>query len=127
MRAHEIIFEASQQALSLRSRDTTWKDLAQALPKLQTAVNQFNQGHRIYRGLANSHHAVLFKPQMPKGTRESANNHNYYTLFMDNTPQWANYPPRSASVIATTDGSTAEGYGTSYIVLPEGRFICGNP
>ena len=125
MRAHEIIFEATQQAAQLRSRATSWEDLAQALPRIQLAIQQANQGNRIYRGLAHIDDPVLFKPQMPPGTRASANTGNIYTLFIDNNQKWSNYPPRSASIIASNNPDVAEGFGNTYLVLPEGNPAIG--
>jgi hypothetical protein len=125
MRAHEIIVEATQQSLQLRSRAMTWKDLAQALPRIQLAIQQANKGNRIYRGLGHNDEPVLFKPQMPPGTRASAHTDNTYTLFIDNNQKWSNYPPRSASIIASNDLSVAEGFGNTYLVLPEGNPAIG--
>lgn len=121
MRAHEIIFEATQQAMQLKSREASWQDLAKALPQIQIAIQQASNGNRIYRGLSHNDDPVLFKPQMPKGTRSSANTNNTYTLFIDNNARWKDYPPRSASIIATTHDDIAQGYGTTYLVLPEGN------
>lgn len=125
MRAHEIIFEATQQSLQFRSTGTTWKDLAQVLPRIQLAIQQANHGNRIYRGLGHNDEPVLFKPQMPLGTRISASTENTYTLFIDNNQKWSNYPPRSASIIATTSMRIAQQYGTAYLVLPEGNPTIG--
>lgn len=41
---------------------------------------------------------------------------NYYTLIMDNSPEWKDYPKRSNSFICSMNTSNYN--GTSYIVIP---------
>ena len=52
--------------------------------------------------------------------RRSANTTNEYTLMIDNSPEWKNYPKRSESLICGTVANVgyAEGFGDIYIVLP---------
>ena len=125
MRAHELMFETPQPRDVFRSQIKTWQDLEQALPRIQTAIERFQKGFLIYRGLKYTADSVLFKPEMPKGTRSSANTSNYYTLFTDNNVRWKDYPPRSASVIGSNNYSIAENYGHPYVLLPEGDPIIG--
>lgn len=99
--------------------------LKKALPKLQTALTAFNKGVRIYRGLTHTDSKFRYKAQMPFGSRVSRNTDNYYTLIVDHDPDWSNYPPRSASVICTTQRGVSMGYGTPYVVLPEGDPLIG--
>lgn len=121
MRADEIIFEATTNKTrkGYMSRKSNWQKLEKALPRLEPAINKFNQGIKIFRGLRNPYQ-ILFKPQMPWGIRPSRNTLNYYTLFVDNSPMWAKFPPRSSSVICTTNYDTAYAYGRPYVILPEG-------
>jgi hypothetical protein len=53
--------------------------------------------------------------------RISRNTENYYTLIMDNAPEWKEYPKRNASYICTTNYIRALTRGapaTSYIIIP---------
>lgn len=104
----------------MRSQPINLTELKQALPRLQTALQAFSRGARIYRGLSYSESKFLHKPQMQFGQRVSANTENYYTLIVDHDPAWSDYPPRSSSIIASNQSHVASGYGTTYLVLPEG-------
>jgi hypothetical protein len=95
-------------------------DLKKALPQLQVALESFDKGVRIYRGLSHTESKYRHKPQMQFGQRVSANTDNYYTLIVDHDPAWSDYPPRSASIICTNIMNVAGGYGTPYVVLPIG-------
>lgn len=101
------------------STDIPVTALKEALPRLQTALDAFNKGVKIYRGISHSDSAFRFKPQMQFGQRTSANTENYYTLIVDHDPAWSDYPPRSSSIIASSKLHVAQGYGTAYVVLPE--------
>lgn len=50
--------------------------------------------------------------------RTSANTKNYYTIWMDNHPDWAEYPKRSKSLICSTSTRTASGFGDLSIIIP---------
>lgn len=70
---------------------------------------------RVYRGT---------EPQMGvvdtnKFQRKSANTLNYYTLWLDNSPKWKDYPKRSKSLICTNDMGTAGGFGDIHWVIPK--------
>ncbi len=99
--------------------------LKKALPLVQTALTAFDRGVRIYRGLSHTESKYRHKPQMQFGQRVSANTDNYYTLIVDHDPAWSDYPPRSASIICTNRLNIAGGYGTTYVVLPEGDPLLG--
>lgn len=103
---------------TIRSQHISQAELKQALPGLQTSLQAFTRGTRIYRGLSHSDSAFRFKPQMQFGQRTSANTENYYTLLVDHDPAWSDYPPRSSSIIASSKLHVAQGYGTPYVVLP---------
>jgi hypothetical protein len=94
--------------------------LKQALPQIQTALSTFDRKVRLYRGLSHTESAFRYKAQMQSGQRVSANTENYYTLIVDHDNAWSDYPPRSASIITTNKLHEAGGYGTTYVVLPEG-------
>lgn len=96
-----------------------WNQLTAALPKLEAALDAFHRNTRLYRGVRQSDQ-LRYNHQMTFGQRRSKNTDNYYTLIIDHDHTWATFPPRSSSVIASTDPSTASGYGTTYVLLPEG-------
>ena len=52
--------------------------------------------------------------------RESAHTKNYYTLIIDNSEKWSEYPDRSKSIVCTTGQRAASNYGDTYLVIPEG-------
>jgi len=99
--------------------------LKKALPHMQTALTAFNKGVRIYRGLSHTESKYRHKAQMSFGSRVSRNTENYYTLIVDHDEAWSDYPPRSASIICTNKTNVASGYGTTYVVLPEGDPLIG--
>ena len=78
----------------------------------------FLKGSPIYRGLRNNISLYAFvEPE--KYTRVSANTENYYTLMIDNSPNWEGYPKRSKSIICSSSKSGASGYGNVYRVIPK--------
>lgn len=56
--------------------------------------------------------------QPSKHSRISRNTQNYYTLLMDNSSRWKNYPKRSKSIIARTDSFKTSGGSMYYLVIP---------
>ncbi len=82
------------------------------------AYNAFLQDHVIYRGLSNSNNNLYVDPS--KSTRKSRNTDNYYTLLIDNNPQWKGYPKRSKSIICTNSQrkTLSFGDGKTYQVFP---------
>jgi hypothetical protein len=56
------------------------------------------------------------KMQPNKWKRISANTSNWYTIFMNNSPIWKQYPKRS--LICTFNPYKAEDYGFTYRILP---------
>tara|TARA_R110000868_G_scaffold9620_6_gene47602 strand:+ start:34743 stop:35552 length:810 start_codon:yes stop_codon:yes gene_type:complete len=89
------------------------------------AREAFDQGRRIYRGIYVYDTDFFYQPRMQPGTRKSANIANWYTLIMDNVPEWSKFPKRSASVICTTDPAATNDYGVTFNVLPFGDPIIG--
>jgi hypothetical protein len=53
-----------------------------------------------------------------KSERKSQSMGNWYTLIIDNSPKYKNYPKRSQSLICTNNIGAAEGYGTPMAVIP---------
>jgi len=59
-------------------------------------------------------------------TRKSRNTFNYYTTWLDNSPDWSKYPKRSKSYICSTSEDTTYGYGeTCYVIIPSDNLQIG--
>lgn len=75
---------------------------------------------KMYRGYVPQSHPVqntmLIKPS--EFERRSANTKNIYTLIIDNSPRWKDFPKRKNSIICTTSINTANDYGYTYVVIP---------
>lgn len=48
--------------------------------------------------------------------RKSHNTENYYTLYIDNAPEWSMFPKRE--IICTTSKTHSSWYGSTYVVVP---------
>jgi hypothetical protein len=72
----------------------------------------------IFRGMKISESPdEIFIIDPKKHTRESAYTQNYYTLLIDNSPLWKDYPKRSKSLICSSI-EVDESYGQSYRIIP---------
>jgi len=81
------------------------------------AWNGYLKGNVIYRGITIGPDWYLFVDPT-QHTRVSANTYNFYTLFIDNSPDWSAYPKRSKSIVCTNSKVGASGYGREFIVFP---------
>lgn len=74
----------------------------------------------IWRGMPNTKSPYVYITG--SDGRPSANTTNYYTLWMDNRPDWVGFPKRSKSTICSTSAIRAQGYAKSsglvYGILP---------
>lgn len=87
----------------------------------------FQKGRQIYRGFDpdDSKH-IRFININKTPVRQSANTSNYYTWWIDGiSKKWADFPNRSNSFICSTDKYSAEGYGTSHLMIPVNTTIVG--
>lgn len=85
--------------------------------KCKHSIDAMSKGQYIYRGDKNQ--GIFFEGNGTLNTRLSRNTSNYYTLWMDNHPQWSQYPKRSKSFICTNDKGYARGFGNDMkIVIP---------
>lgn len=78
-------------------------------------------GPVIYRGMKPQENGyVVFNTGDIK--RKSRNGRNYYTLMIDNLPEWSAYPKRSQSLICGSSLDVVEYYaessGETYVVVP---------
>jgi len=70
----------------------------------------------IYRGKKSKMEYGFVK--LKEFIRGSAYTLNYYTLIIDNSEYWNNYPDRSKSLVCTTSKTKAADYGSVYHVIP---------
>lgn len=79
------------------------------------AIKEYYKDNSIIRGV---HTKIPYRYINPKkeSPRKSANTQNYYTLLIDNSPKWKDYPKRSQSLICAT--SKWSSYGYNYNVFP---------
>ena len=82
-------------------------------------LNNLNNQGFIYRGgSGKGSHAISLGDSNTSTPRVSANAQNYYTLWMDNHPDWAKFPKRSQSFICSEDSDTAFDFGDLFLVIP---------
>jgi len=96
--------------------------LKKATQIFRNNCRMFNDSNtQIYRGIKgfDSNFGIV-KPKQSKRKRKSQNTYNFYTLLIDNSKSWSQYPKRSESIICTTDSESAHGYGEGhfYLVIP---------
>jgi len=68
---------------------------------------------QIYRGMKDTGNIIVADGNQLE--RKSANTENYYTLIIDNSPAWKEYPKRSKSFICTTEASVADAYASNIL------------
>lgn len=74
---------------------------------------------QIFRGIKDGPRYGYIEPK--NFSRKSANTKNYYTLILDNSNRWSQYPDRSKSIVCSTGQRAASNYGSVYLVVPEGN------
>jgi len=94
-----------------------------ALKMLSSSSYKFSlKGTPMYRGLP-SYKGDFLIVSPANFERVSRNTDNYYTLLMDNLPQWREYPKRSKSIICSTSYEIAQEYSgeenSLYVVIPK--------
>jgi len=80
------------------------------------ALYGYTRGNILYRGV--NHNMDEYISYSPVGIRKSRNTQNYYTLLMDNSARWKDYPKRSKSFICSSSFAFAAGFGDVYSVWP---------
>lgn len=74
---------------------------------------------KIYRGnhqLANAEFG--FADPRASSPRPSRNTYSFTMWLMENMEEWNKYPPRSKSLICSTDYGYASGYGKTFNIIP---------
>ena len=93
-------------------------DIPKAIAWMKSNAMQYlNSADPIFRGIPKS--ITVAYSDATKLNRHSANSQNYYTLWMDNSPEWEAYPKRSKSLICSHSFEIAEGYGFATLVVPK--------
>jgi len=84
------------------------------------ALKMYNENREIYRSITDEYKSTPFKiGDSSKFKRTSAYTKNYYTMLLDNLPEWKKFPKRSRSFIgsSTIERATSHG-GTLYVAFP---------
>jgi hypothetical protein len=82
------------------------------------AYEHAKDGHYIFKGMYMTLDPSMAHLLEPLKDRKSKNTFNYYTLWMNNSQEWSEYPKRS--VICTNSSREANGYGfQTFIILPK--------
>jgi hypothetical protein len=86
------------------------------------AVNKYvTNGSAIYKGSVRYKgvdQLIMRDPMSFPDPRRSKNTLNYYTEWVDHSPQWAQFPKRSRSLICSTNRKKAGQYGDVAVVVP---------
>jgi hypothetical protein len=84
------------------------------------AEDYLKKGVFLFRGAGGQRHQGVTHGDASHGApRKSANTANYYTLWMDNHPDWKGLPRRGNAFITTTNPEQAARYGEQFIVIPK--------
>lgn len=118
MRISELLQEA--QVIPREDREISGEEAKQLL---ETSCSEaFNTWGKLplFRGSRNLTPGIYYIDPS-KGTRKSQNIGNQYTMLMDNSPYFEEFPKRSHSLICSTDLSYAHNYGkgTGFYVYPK--------
>lgn len=90
--------------------------------KYSQAFKNLKNGCPIFKG-SMGFFDDTFREMTPLKNRKSVNTLNYYTLWMNNSPEWSKFPKRS--VICTNSYDYASGYGKVFFILPENNSDIG--
>lgn len=113
---YKILVEGRTKSISLEEARKYYQEKGGAV---WTPANT-----QIFRGIEDfdKPHGIV-RPSRYK--RQSANTYNYYTLLIDNLPEWNEYPERSKSIVCSTDYTYANIYGNLYLIIPLGKIKFG--
>lgn len=114
MRINEIVNEAEVKPYSVEDLE-----VARAVKLLNEHCSEsLSLIHKpIWRGIRHDFGDIM-KIDPSTGIRKSNNTMNYYTELMDHSPYFAGWPPRSKSLVCTTDTFKAQNYGMKYAIFP---------
>ena len=105
----------------IRSEQLTEQEATDMINKKCSIILDKYKRHpdnKIYRGLRISPNYQFTNPAKGAPRYSKGKVGNYYTLLMDNLPNWKAYPKRSRSIICTNTFGDAATYGDVYVVFP---------
>ena len=91
------------------------------LKKYQINLKELYTNGAVWRGDSLTGESDYYIVETQNFTRVSANTENYYTLLIDNLPEWSKFPKRSKSLICSTDKNLAEPFGKGqepFLIIP---------
>lgn len=86
----------------------------QVVQFLLTDFSEALNSQPIYRGMETNDYYIISPDK--NNPRKSANTYNYYTLIINNSVPWKNFPNRE--IICSTSARTATSYGLVYRIFP---------
>ena len=110
-----------EEKYELRSKMLTEQEAIDLINKnCSNILNKYRKDEhkRIWRGLLQTGNWHFTDPSKGEHRRSKGQIGEYYTLLMDNLPNWKAYPKRSRSVICTTSRNDSRNYGYAHIVFP---------
>jgi len=115
--ATEIIKETAVKPYEIQVRDWSSDEAVKILKNnCKDSLKLVKSRDTLFRGTTDRGAFLVIDPST--GVRKSTNTKNYYTILMDNSPYFREYPARSKSLICTTDEFYARDYGTMYALVP---------
>ena len=81
------------------------------------ALNKFQKGFMIFKGFDSTTKSDTPLLLSPIKNRRSANTNNYYTLWLNNHPDWQAFPPRN--VIVTSNYEYSKEFGAPFLIFPK--------
>jgi len=115
MRLSKYIVEYKESG---RGKELALHQAIRIAPKFSNALNSDVTIVRSNRE-AEKYIYYLIDPKKSKEKRRSRNTSNYYTLIMDNSPSWKEYPKRSESVICSINASCGKNSPHIFRVFPK--------
>jgi hypothetical protein len=115
--ATEIIKETAVKPYEIEFRDWSSDKAVEILKNnCKDSLKLVKGRATLFRGTTNRGALLVIDPST--GVRKSTNTKNYYTILMDNSPYFREYPARSKSLICTTDEFYARDFNTLYVLVP---------
>jgi hypothetical protein len=87
----------------------------QVVQFLSTDFSEAMHSQPIYRGMEGSGFYIIAPDK--NNPRPSANTYNYYTLIINNSEPWKQFPDRE--IICSTSSRTSQSYGNVFRIFPK--------
>lgn len=82
------------------------------------ALQQWDKSPLYRGGYFSFEKGIGFGESIAETPRQSANTSNFYTLWIDNSPLWKDFPKRSKSFIGSSSWRISSGYGDISLMIP---------